>query len=182
MRGINLDTNNKIKNIILVGMTCSGKTSVGRCISKRNNYSFLDTDEVIAEKESMSINDIFTSKGEECFRKIECELVHKLAKCENHIIATGGGLPIFYDNMDILNKIGITVFLNVDLEIIIKRAEQLDDRPLLKDNHRAILLRMNKERAPFYKKADIIINDSHADIGTLSGIIIKKIQDYLNNI
>ena len=177
-----MEGNNKLKNIILVGMTCSGKTTVGRCISEITHYSFVDTDEVIAEEESMSINDIFTSRGEECFRNIERELVHKLAKCEKYIIATGGGLPTFYDNIDILNEIGITVFLNVDVEIIIKRAEQLTDRPLLKNNYREVLLRMNKDRASFYKKADIIINESQEDIWILSGIIIKKIQDYINNI
>lgn len=177
-----MEGNNKLKNIILVGMTCSGKTSVGKCISEITHYSFVDTDEVIAEEESMSINDIFTSRGEEYFRNIERELVHKLAKCEKYTIATGGGLPTFYDNMDILNEIGITVFLNVDVEIIIKRAEQLTDRPLLKNNYREVLLRMNKDRASFYKKADIIINESQEDIWILSGIIIKKIQDYINNI
>jgi shikimate kinase len=178
--GINLDTN-KSKNVILVGMTCSGKTSVGRSISEINHYSFLDTDEVIAEKESMSIDDIFTIKGEECFRKMESELINKLAKCERCIIATGGGLPIFYNNMDMLNKIGITVFLDVDVEIIIKRAVELGNRPLLKSNHREVLLKMSKDRAFFYKKADIIINDSYSNIETLSGIIIKKLEDYLKN-
>ena len=181
MWGINLNINNKLNNIILVGMTCSGKTSVGRCLSELTHYSFLDTDEVIVREQSMSINDIFTSKGEESFRRIEHELVRKLTKYEKYIIATGGGLPIFYDNMEILNKIGITVFLNVDVELIIKRAEKLSDRPLLRNNHRETLLKMNTERASFYKKADIIINDFNEDIWTLSSIIIKNIQDYLNN-
>lgn len=172
---------NNLNNMILVGMTCSGKTSVGRCISELTHYNFLDTDEVISKEQSMSINDIFAIKGEESFRKIEHDLVNKLARCEKCIIATGGGLPIFHDNMEMLNKIGITVFLNVDIELIIKRAEKLYDRPLLINNHRETLLKMNKERAFFYKKADIIINDFHEDIWTLSSTIIKKTQDYLNN-
>ena len=62
MRGINLHTNNKLKNIILVGMTCSGKTSVARYISEITDYSFLDTDEVMEYEASSSINDIFTSE------------------------------------------------------------------------------------------------------------------------
>lgn len=177
-----MGTNNKLENIILVGMTCSGKTTVGKCISEIIHYSFLDTDEVIAEEESMSINEIFASKGEEYFRKLEQELVHKLAKCKKCVIAVGGGLPTLYNNMDMLNEIGITVFLSVDVEIIIKRAEQLANRPLLKNNLRAVLLRMYKDRPFFYKKADIIINYSNEDIWTLSDVIIKKIQDYLNNI
>ena len=176
-----MNINNKLSNIVLVGMTCSGKTSVGRCISELTHYSFLDTDEVISKEQSMSINDIFTSKGEESFRRMEHDLVNKLAKCEKCIIATGGGLPIFYDNMEMLNKIGITVFLDVDIELIIKRAEKLSDRPLIINNHRETLLKMSKERALFYKKADIIINDFHENIRTLSSTIIKKAQDYLNN-
>ena len=130
----------------------------------------------------MSINDIFTSKGEECFRKMEHELVHKLAKFEKYIIVTGGGIPVFYNNMDVLNKIGITVCLNVDIEIIIKRAEKLADRPLLKKNHREVLQKMSKDRVSFYNKADIIVNASNEDICTLGGIIIEKVQEYLNNI
>lgn len=180
--GISLGTNKKLKNIILIGMTCSGKTTVGRNISEIYHYSFLDTDEVIADKESMSINDIFTIRGEEYFRKRERELIHKLVKCERNIIVTGGGLPVFYNNMDLLNEIGITVFLNVDVEIIIKRADELVNRPLLKNNYREVLLKMSKDRIFFYKKADIIINASHEDVETLSGVIIKKIEDYLKNI
>ena len=182
MRGINLNTNNKLKNIILVGMTCSGKTSVAKYISEITDYSFLDTDEVMQSEASSSINDIFTNEGEECFRSMEHELVHKLAKYEKYIIATGGGIPVFYNNMDLLNEIGITVCLNVDIEIIIMRAGKLADRPLLKKNQREVLQKMSKDRVSFYNKADIIVNASNEDICTLGGIIIEKVQEYLNNI
>jgi shikimate kinase len=177
-----LDRKNKLKNIILVGMTCAGKSTVGKCISELMNYELIDTDDMLDKKQGMSIDNIFRSKGEEYFRNIEKELVSDLVNCENTVISTGGGLPIYNNNMNALNDIGITVFLNANIDVIINRVSLINDRPLLKNNGRETLLKMRKDRIIFYEKADITINFCNEDTLQLSRLIIKKIQDYLNNI
>lgn len=161
-------------NIILVGMTCSGKTTLAKFISQKYGYNYIDTDEIIELEERMSIDEIFTLKGENYFRERERDIIEKLTSFDNMIIASGGGMPIFFDNMSKLKKLGLTIFLDVNPKEIIKRARLVSDRPLLKNNIDEIISKMYEKRIKIYRKAHIIIKEQDKEKAICN--IIEKID------
>jgi len=126
----------KDKKYFLVGMPATGKSTIGRLIARQLGLKFIDLDDVIVGHEGKEINDIFKDKGEEYFRKAERHHLKEIINRQNgFILATGGGAPCFYDNMDLMNQNGVTIFLNVPVEdlfhkLVIKGTQK---RPLLKD-------------------------------------------------
>ncbi|GAA0121334.1 MAG: shikimate kinase [Clostridium argentinense] len=145
------------KNIIFVGMSLSGKTTLGYEISKKLGYNFIDTDSLIEKREKDSIKNIFTLKGEQYFRQCEKEILKDLRKTKKTLISTGGGLPIFNNNMNTLKDMGIVIFLKVELEVLIERGKSVIDRPLLKNDYEKKLKSMYEKRMEIYNKAHIII-------------------------
>jgi shikimate kinase len=145
------------KNIIFIGMSLSGKTTLGYEISKELCCDFIDTDKMIEKRENNTINNIFLLKGEQYFRQCEKELLNDFKKTKKTLISTGGGLPIFNDNMKILKNIGVVIFLKVDLELLIKRGKDIVDRPLLKCDYEKKLKNMYEERIKIYSKAHMTI-------------------------
>jgi len=147
-----------MSNIYLIGFMGSGKTTIGRNISKDLSLSFLDTDKEIEERNCLSINDIFNKKGEAFFRQEEQKIVNKIINLENTIIATGGGLPCFNNNIDLLNKSGCTIYLKYDKESLYNRLlADKKNRPLIKDfNHQELQEYINNlltKRKEHYKKS-----------------------------
>ena len=126
----------KSKKIYLVGMPSSGKSTVGKFVATHFGLPFVDLDKIIIEKEGMEITEIFKKKGEDYFRVVEriC-LVNYIDSSEEFVMATGGGAPCFFDNMELMNNSGTTVFLEVSLDdLFIKlSAKGTNQRPLLKD-------------------------------------------------
>lgn len=150
--------------IFLIGFMGSGKSSYASELAKILNFKYLDTDDFIKNKEGMSINDIFQNKGEKYFREIENQVLQNDLLTQKYcVISTGGGTPQFFDNMDFMNKNGITVFLKLDEETIYKRLKKSKfDRPLIKDMTDTELLvfiqEMYKKRKKYYNKAQIVIS------------------------
>lgn len=132
------------RNIVLIGMPGSGKTTIGKALSERTGKSFIDTDEMIAETHGV-ISDIFAQKGEEYFRELEAEKVKEASLKNGTVIATGGGAVLRRENIEVLRQNGDIFFLNRPLEDIIPTA----DRPLSSD--RAALEKRFKERYDIYK-------------------------------
>lgn len=150
----------KSSTIILVGFMGSGKTTFGMKLAKKLNYQFVDTDKEIEELVGMSIESIFNTKGEKYFRQLEKQYIQKL-KVQNVVIATGGGMPCFYDNMEYLNKIGVTVYLEYSSQELFERLKnETVNRPLLKHKSEEDLfnyidnLLLKRER--FYLQAQTI--------------------------
>ncbi len=117
-------------------MPASGKSTIGKIIADQLNVKFLDLDEEIVDKEKMSITDIFAKKGEAYFRDKERQcLLHLLDYNENYILATGGGAPCFFNNMDLMNNYGTTIFLDVALDDLFNKLSGKSNhkRPLLKN-------------------------------------------------
>ena len=147
-----------MKRIILVGYMGSGKTTVGKALSKETGMMFYDLDWYIESRMRKSVSQIFAEKGEEGFRKIEYNMLHEVAEFENVIISCGGGTPCFFDNMDYLNEQGSVVYLKATPETLYKLLLMAKVvRPLLKGKSSEELITYItehlKERAPFYEKA-----------------------------
>src|SRR5262249_28347074 len=99
-------------NVILVGFMGAGKSSVGRIVARRLGRCFVETDDMIVAKESMSIPEIFATKGEPYFRALEEDVVNLLALKSGDVIATGGGLPCRDGRPEVLRSLGTMVWLS----------------------------------------------------------------------
>ncbi len=146
------------KNIVLIGMPGSGKSSIGKLIAKDLSMKFVDIDKYIEEKEEKTIDEIFKS-GENHFRKVESNYISSLNPLFNAVISTGGGVILREENMENLKKNSIIVFINRPLKSIIKDMD-IGHRPLLKDRIDKIY-DIYDSRIDLYKKYSNfeIIND-----------------------
>ena len=144
--------------LYLVGMPGSGKTKIGRSLSKRIDLPFADLDDYLVSKEGRDINTIFSESGESYFRELERDCLRALTKqSTSFVLATGGGAPCFFDNMEYMNGHGITLFLNPPIWQIATRMMHRSGnqkRPLLKDLEDKVLLSELEEklkiRLPYY--------------------------------
>ena len=165
------------KNIFIVGAMGSGKSSVGRLFAQRCQKQFLDTDHEIENDSKLDIATIFEKYGEEEFRKKETKLLEELSGVENHIVATGGGIIMKQENIDIMKKMGLIVFLDIDLKTQIQRVKYRKHRPLLKKTDLEKRLKILKsERDPIYNTiSDYIIDVSTKDKKT----VVEEIKNKL---
>ena len=157
----------------------SGKSTVGKRLALRLRYSFVDMDKIIEKEAGMPIGRIFDEKGEDEFRRMEHELVLKTSKMENVIVSTGGGVPCFYDNMDIINRSGISIYLKMTSEDLLKRLKGSKyERPLIRDLSTDELADYIKEklreREPYYLKSKYVIDGKDPDIPKLVKLIAKE--------
>ena len=162
-----------------------GKTSVGKVLARKLGMQFYDLDWYIEERFRKKICDIFAEKGEDGFRLIERNMLHEAAEFENIVLSLGGGTPCFFDNMDYLNKRGITLFLDASPQTIVQHLKISHTvRPLLRDKKGEELLNHISthiaQRMPYYSKAQYTINvdvlDSFDKIDMLVESIIDKIK------
>jgi Shikimate kinase len=163
----------------------SGKTTVGKCMAKRLNTPFVDFDFFIENRYRKSINQLFAERGESGFRKIERKILEEVAGFENVIISTGGGVPCFNDNMELMNRKGITVYLKVSVNELVSRLEACKQtRPLLKDKNKEELFRFVSEtlqqRECFYNRAKIIFDTEKLTTHTDVESITEKLISYLS--
>ena len=100
-----------MQNIFLIGYMGVGKTTIGKQIAQGLGREFVDMDLFIENRYHKAVSGIFAEKGEDFFREIEHRILQEVAQFENTVIATGGGTPCFFDNMDLMNRTGITVYL-----------------------------------------------------------------------
>lgn len=147
-------------NIVLIGLTGCGKTTIGKKLSRLLNRPFVDMDDDI-EQHYGPIKSLF-EKGEEYFRDLESQRAESLSKLENTIISTGGGVVLRPSNMDALKKTGHIFYLRRPLDEIIATVNPAN-RPLLSKGT-AILYQLDKEREPLYLQySDYVIDASDID-------------------
>ncbi len=163
--------------IVLTGFMGTGKTSVGRALSEKLGYAFIDTDVLIEEREGMPITMIFKEKGEDHFRQVEQAIVAEVSEMKNAVIATGGGVIKNRQNVKNLGNRGILVWLKADPEIILKRVmSEGGTRPLL--DVEEPLKEINKlldERLPMYKQSDTSIDTNYMTPDEAAQAIIEKL-------
>jgi shikimate kinase len=151
--------------IFLTGYMGAGKTTLGRVLSRRMNLSYIDTDHFIEIRYRKKISDLFATDGEARFREIEHRILCEVAEIENVIISTGGGLPCYHNNMEIMNRMGTTVYLDVPAEELAARLQAGKGmRPVLQNRSGSELIDFIREnldkRRPFYEQAEICFNAS----------------------
>jgi len=168
-----------MKNIFLIGMPSSGKSTVGKVLAKLLHYDYIDLDFKIEENQGKSIPEIFTKNGEDHFREIESRLLKSIAPESGVVVATGGGAPCFFDNMEFIKKNGISIFLDLSTEELVSRIQShgVQDRPLIaKMEQLETELRNKLEcRRSYYAQADVTV------MGTTDAeTVYAKIKSILN--
>ena len=166
------------KNIYLIGFMGSGKSTVGKKLAERLGYNFIDTDEEIEKETGMKIKDIFKNFGEKYFRDLEKKKIQELAKKNNLVVSTGGGLPENEENIEIMKSSGIVVWLKIDFDTFIERVKGDENRPLLKEDINKLKERfLNREK--YYSQADIVvINDNSKTVEYTVDFILENLKDF----
>ena len=173
-----------MRRIILIGYMGSGKTTVGRALSKETGMMFYDLDWYIESRMHKSVSQIFAEKGEEGFRKIEYNMLHEVAEFEDVIISCGGGTPCFFDNIDYLNQQGEVVYLKASPETLYKHLLMAKiERPLLKDKSAdeliAYITEHLKQREPFYEKARHMLDVNVLDDYDKIKLSVQQLRELL---
>lgn len=148
--------------LVIIGLMGAGKTSIGMMLAEELGYDFVDSDDVIVEREKRSIPEIFgeNNKNEPEFRRIEREVIQDLMLDSTpHIIGTGGGAFMNVDTRKAIKKSGTSIFLKASLDVLAERVGKGKGRPLLTagNNPREVLDKFMKERYPIYSEADLIV-------------------------
>jgi shikimate kinase len=143
-----------LKKIFLIGMPGSGKTTVGKLLAEKLGVIFYDLDAEIELHQGESITVIFNTGGESMFRKIETQVLQEALSVEQpFVMAAGGGTPCFYDNLKLMNKAGITIYLDVALDLLVERTQYSAGRPLLRKNHQQQIQALWTSRQEYYQQA-----------------------------
>lgn len=175
-----------INRVFLIGFMGSGKSTIGRYIAADMKWTFVDMDDYFEKKHQMTIKEFFARHGEDKFREAEREVVRELSQADNTVVATGGGAPCFFDNMEVMNRSGLTIYLDVlpsDLANRLKKAK--DNRPLLADKTDDELLSYIEgklaEREPFYRKAHMVADGEHLPFSMYKTLITMFPEENLND-
>ena len=161
-----------MRRIFFIGYMGSGKTTFGRLIAKSQKLLFVDLDEYIEEKYSKSIFTLFDEVGENQFREIERDALHEVAPLENSLIATGGGTPCFYDNMEYMNSVGDTVYLKATVNELLDRLKlSCNKRPLLSQKTdqelETHITEMLGKREDYYMRSKYILDTKDLNLENL---------------
>ena len=171
--------NDPNKSVILIGMTGSGKSHLGKMLEKKTGFPRFDIDEMISAKLGMSIGDIFSTRGEDHFRNLETETLRSLSQEEPAIVVTGGGIVLRAENVDRLKQLGTVVWLDADEATLRARIRHLRDRPLLRTaNPKGSLLELRQAREPLYRKAsDLRVDVSKKKPEEIAQLILENIRN-----
>jgi shikimate kinase len=118
--------------IFFVGMPGSGKTTLGEQVANALAISFVDLDKEIEKQEGKSVPEIFQQNGEDYFRQIESTALRDwAARQESFVMSTGGGAPCYFNGMEVINKNGVSIFVDVPVDVLVERTKNKSHRPLL---------------------------------------------------
>lgn len=151
--------------IFLIGFMGSGKTHWGRLLSNKLQIPFFDLDEQIVASEGKPINEIFAGEGEEYFRLLEKDTLHIITEShESFVMATGGGTPCYFNNVEYMNQSGTTFWISTPIDVLFERlVKEKKNRPLLKnleDNQiKSFIIKKFSDRKIYYEQASVIIDE-----------------------
>ena len=165
------------RSIVLVGLMGAGKTAIGKRLAVRLDLPFVDADHEIEAMAGCTITEMFKRHGEETFRDCEQKVIARLLGEPRHVLATGGGAFICAATRALIARVGISVWLRADLDLLLRRTARRNTRPLLKEgNPRTILGRLIEERHPIYAEADIIVNSGDGPQDETVGRVLAALE------
>jgi shikimate kinase len=168
------------RSIVLVGMMGAGKSSVGRRLSQRIGIPFVDADAEIEKAAGMTIPEIFAIHGEADFRAGEARVIARLLESGPQVLATGGGAFMNPITRDGIAAKGVSVWLNADFDVLIRRIRRRHDRPLLATEDPAATVRdLIAVRTPEYAKADVEVQSRDVPHDKIVDEIIAALAGYL---
>lgn len=164
--------------LIIIGPMASGKSVVGKKLSKRLDIDFYDTDEEIVKKTGVTISHIFDIEGEDKFRSREMNVFSDLIKKDGCVISTGGGIVLKEENRELLKK-GTVLYLKTSIQTQLERTMNDKERPLLrgKENKELTLRKMAKLRNPLYEKSSNYIIEETDNSNQTVDNIIKQLNE-----
>ena len=166
-----------IKNIVLIGLSGAGKSTVARYIAEATARTLIDMDEMIEAETGCSINEIFATRGEKYFRKLESAVIQKLSDLQSTVIACGGGVVLNPQNMEALKKDGIVFCLWANIPELVRRVSNSDGRPLLSDDLPERLKQQLNQRRNLYQCADHHVDTEDKSVHEVGDVIIGIMQD-----
>lgn len=151
---------------------------MGRSLASLLNLTFIDLDTQIEAKYFKTIPQIFAEEGETEFRRKERKVLEEVALFDDVIVATGGGAPCFFDNMELMNGAGYCVFLDLHTDTLVSRLlHSKTERPLIKgktpEELKAFIEALMQKRRPFYEKADFILKGSELHPEDVMAVVKK---------
>ncbi|MEE8119656.1 MAG: shikimate kinase [Gammaproteobacteria bacterium] len=169
-----------MKRIFIVGAMGAGKTAVGRELARALKFSFHDTDQEVCERTGVDIAFIFEKEGESGFRNRETQALSDLAKQNECVIATGGGIVVGAFNNNLMKSSGVVVYLAVSPEVQKIRARRGPNRPLL--DHEDLdqtLTKLAVARSPLYSAiADIVVETDYRRVGDVTHEVLEKLREF----
>jgi shikimate kinase len=168
------------RSIVLVGMMGSGKSSIGRRVALRLGMPFVDADTEIEKAAGMTIADIFSVRGEAEFRSGEARVIVRLLEGGPQVLSTGGGAFMNCDTRAVIASKGVSIWLNAELDVLMKRIRRRHDRPLLKTDDPAATLRtLMQERYPTYALADLTVESRDVPHDRIVDEIVSALAAHL---
>ena len=185
MNEISLNKKSTSGKLFLVGFMATGKTTIGKRLSSKLNLPFFDSDREIELAVGCSINKYFKTNGEKKFRAIEEKIIIekiKRNKDNNFIMSLGGGAYLNHNIRELINFIGISVWLNSNIDIVYNRLQKSKHvRPLMVSfNTKEKLEKLLKERMLYYQRANIKVDIINTSKDKMSNIILNKIKEYMS--
>ena len=170
--------------IFLTGYMGAGKTTLGKAFARKLNLPFVDLDWYMEERFHKTVGELFVERGEAGFRELEKNMLHEVGAFDDVVIATGGGAPCFFDNMDFMNSNGKTVFLNVHPDVLFRRLRVAkQQRPILQgkqdDELKEFIIRALEKRTPFYSQAQYVFNADELEDRSQIEKSVEKLRDLL---
>jgi len=169
----------KERNIYLVGFMGTGKTTVGKALAEMLGWRFVDMDAELEKEQGMSIPEIFASRGEPHFRKLEAELLERIGGGTNQAVSTGGGAVLAEANRAVMLRTGFVAALKADAGTIIERVRGDANRPLLAGNVEERVKRLLEERKNAYDFADCSVDTAGRSPGDIAAEILAFRQEAL---
>lgn len=170
----------KHNKIVLAGYMGSGKSTIGKLLAKKFNYEFIDLDKYIEEKENQTVSQIFESKGEIYFRKMEHFYFNEVINNKDKfVLSLGGGTPCYANNHLLLQRDDVTsIYLKVSIDTILKRTQNNNSRPLLQniDDLKSYVGQHLFERSYFYNYCKFKIENNNANTNNTINLIIDTIN------
>lgn len=168
--------------IVLVGLMGAGKSAIGRKLATRLGLRFVDADREIEKAANMTIPDIFSTYGEDEFRRLEASVMARLLDGGAQVLATGGGAFMNAETRQEIARTGVSVWLSADLNLLMKRVARKTDRPLLRDaDPRGVMQRLIDERYPVYAGADVEIVSRDVGKDQMVDAVLAGLANLLSN-